>query len=157
MVAFVWSTQATAQIVFLADRPVPQARLVVGPASSAVDEVVFNVPATQVGSGAAIAGDISVRFLMRARFTSPQPMSITIDSTDGLNSGGNSIPVTELSWTSAEGDIPAGSFDGSSSQVLYSFNTSQRLSDTLSFSYNNTSVPAAGSYTGRVTYTVVLP
>ncbi|MEL0083660.1 MAG: hypothetical protein VW985_11580, partial [Gammaproteobacteria bacterium] len=84
-------------------------------------------------------------------------VSITADSTAGLVSGLNSIPVAEIAWTSQDGDFPAGSFDGSPAQPLYTADFSHRLRDNLDFTYLNTSVVPAGTYTGRVVYTVVAP
>jgi hypothetical protein len=75
---------------------------------------------------------------------------------------GDTLPFAQISWTSAGiGDtgaepFPAGSFSGSSLNVG-SIAENQWAESCWTFSYNNTVVPAAGTYTGRVLYTLTAP
>ncbi len=79
--------------------------------------------------------------------------------TDGA---GNSIPFTQISWTSSgNGDtgaepIPAGTFNGGT-QTLANFPVNNWQESCHSFSYANSAVVAAGTFSGRVTYTLVSP
>ena len=38
---------------------------------------------------------------------------LTVDSSIPLTNGAATLPFTEISWTSRDGDVPAGRFDGS--------------------------------------------
>jgi hypothetical protein len=87
--------------------------------------------------------------------TATVPTSLT----DGA---GDTIPFSQISWTSGGNDdtgaepFPAGSFTGTS-QSVGSFTQNQWAESCWTFSYKNSTVPAAGSYTGVVLYTVTAP
>ena len=75
---------------------------------------------------------------------------------------GDTIPFSQISWTSSgNGDtgaqpFPAGTFTGGT-QTLASFPVNTWRESCHAFSYRNAAVVAAGSYTGRVTYTLAVP
>ena len=79
------------------------------------------------------------------------------------NASGNTIPFGQISWTSSgNGDtgtqpFPAGTFSGGSTQTLASFPANTWRESCHTFSYANANLVAAGTYTGRVTYTLSLP
>jgi len=87
-----------------------------------------------------------------ATLTATVPVSLT-------DAVGDTLPFTQISWTSGgNGDagaepFPAGSFTGTS-QVVGSISNNQWAESCWTFSYKNTVVPAAGTYTGRVLYTL---
>ncbi|MFT3898361.1 MAG: hypothetical protein QM719_11830 [Thermomonas sp.] len=78
------------------------------------------------------------------------------------NTGGNTIPFSQISWTSSgNGDtgaqpFPSGAFTGGT-QTLASFQANTWSESCHKFSYANSSVVAAGTYNGRVTYTLSVP
>jgi hypothetical protein len=77
-----------------------------------------------------------------------------------INSTGQTIPFSEISWASTGNrdtgpePIPAGSFNGGLN-VSFPANTWQESCH--SFSYANSGFVAAGTYTGRVVYTLSSP
>jgi hypothetical protein len=78
-----------------------------------------------------------------------------------LTSGADSIPFSQISWTStalgnAAVDIPAGSFTGAT-QFLRNIAANTYVENCYTFSYANAALRAAGTYTGRATYTMVAP
>lgn len=78
-----------------------------------------------------------------------------------VNSSGDTIPFTQIQWSSGgTGDatptIPSNTFNGAT-QTLYSFASNTWAESCLNFSYINSKVVAAGTYTGRVTYTLSAP
>jgi hypothetical protein len=86
---------------------------------------------------------------------------LSVTSPTSLTSGTNTIPFTQISWTStangnATPDIPAGAFTGGT-QALRTIAAGTWVENCHTFSYANTAVVAAGTYTGQVTYTLVLP
>lgn len=90
-----------------------------------------------------------------ANVTATVPVSLT----DGA---GDTIPFSQISWTSAgNGDtgaqpFPAGSFTGTTVTVG-SIAQNQWAESCWTFSYKNTVLPPAGTYTGRVLYTLTVP
>jgi hypothetical protein len=78
------------------------------------------------------------------------------------NAGGNTIPFTQISWTSSGNSdtgaqpFPAGTFVGGT-QTIGTINRNQWAESCHTFSYANTNFRAAGTYTGRVTYTLSAP
>jgi hypothetical protein len=91
-----------------------------------------------------------------ANVTATVPASLT----DGA---GDTIPFSQISWTSSgNGDganpqpFPAGSFGGTTVTVG-SIAQNQWAESCWTFSYANTVLPPAGTYTGRVLYTLTVP
>ncbi len=78
------------------------------------------------------------------------------------DAAGDTLPFSQISWTSAGNadtgaePFPAGSFTGAS-QSVGSIGQNQWAESCWTFSYKNTVVPAAGTYTGRVLYTLTAP
>jgi hypothetical protein len=90
-----------------------------------------------------------------ATVTATSPANLT-------NAGGNTIPFTQISWTSSGNSdtgaqpFPAGTFVGGT-QTIGTINRNQWAESCHTFSYANTNFVAAGTYTGRVTYTLSAP
>jgi hypothetical protein len=91
-----------------------------------------------------------------ANVTATVPASLT----DGA---GDTIPFSQISWTSSgNGDganpqpFPAGSFSGATVTVG-SIAQNHWAESCWTFSYKNTVLPPAGTYTGRVLYTLTVP
>jgi len=93
--------------------------------------------------------------------TATVPASLT-------DAAGDTIPFSQISWTSAGiGDstangflpevFPGGTFVGGGVQTVGTIGQNQWAESCWTFSYKNTVTPAAGTYTGRVVYTVTLP
>jgi hypothetical protein len=158
-----WATTAPADMVFIFWGPPAEIRLQVG-AVSGVTTVTHTVPAAQLGDGTPIVGvpsdvyiEVSAR---RATFWDALSTSfiLSVDASVPLTDGTHVIPFTDISWTSATGDIPAGRFTGSPNQLLLGpISTFWQVSDRHTFYYDNLQVLPAGSYTGRVTYTASIP
>jgi hypothetical protein len=78
------------------------------------------------------------------------------------DAAGDTIPFSQISWTSSGNadtgaePFPAGSFSSASLNVG-SISQNQWAESCWTFSYKNTVVPAAGTYTGRVLYTLTAP
>ena len=90
-----------------------------------------------------------------ATVTATVPASLT-------DAAGDALAFTQISWASGGNSdtgaepFPAGSFTGTS-QVVGSIANNQWAESCWTFSYQNTVVPAAGTYTGRVLYTLSAP
>ena len=79
------------------------------------------------------------------------------------NATGNTIAFSQISWTSSgNGDtggqpFPAGTFTGGAVQTIGTIAQNQWAESCWTFSYKNTVTPPAGTYTGRVLYTLTAP
>lgn len=125
-----------------------------------ISTVTFNVPAASTGNGTPVSGSeqIDIRLVIRAPATEPLTGFLTVDSSVPLSNGaGGTIPLTSISWTSSEGDIPSGSFNGTASQLLASFPGAVRITDTHTFTFANDTLYDPGTYNGQITYTWSAP
>lgn len=157
LLAFVF--EASAQIFYIGFGA-PQIGIRVGQPTG-VSTVDVNVPVNNIGDGTPIVGTpaVFVGAYARAPFSFPYPVfTMSVDSSLPLSNGSETIPFTEISWTSAAGDIPSGTFTGGNSQVILGpIIAAFVVTDTHTFEYANTDLIASGSYTGRVTYTAAVP
>ena len=105
------------------------------------------------------AGQIYVGgYYRRAKNSKTSSATLQVTSPSALTSGSDVIPITAISWTSTAlgdpaADIPGGAFAGGT-QFLRTITANTYVENCFTFSYANTAVPAAGTYTGRVTYTL---
>jgi hypothetical protein len=80
-----------------------------------------------------------------------------------VNAVGDTIPFSKISWSSSGiGDtgaqpFPAATFVNGGVQNVGSIASNQWAESCLSFSYLNNTVPAAGTYSARVLYTLTAP
>jgi hypothetical protein len=85
-----------------------------------------------------------------------------------INSSGNTIPFSKILWTSSgNGDttangflpevFPAGTFVNGGVQTVGSMASNTWNESCWTFSFSNNTVPAAGTYTGAVLYTMTAP
>jgi hypothetical protein len=121
-------------------------------ANSLYDNFAFCNPPVQVYIGG---------FFRLPGSTGTATLSVTTPASL-VNAGGDTIPFSQISWTSSgNGDtgaqpVPAGTFNGGT-LVLASFPVNTWRESCHTFSYANSSVVAAGTYTGRATYTLSAP
>lgn len=156
--------------------------LQVGSGAATINQVNISVPGANVGNGTAVvstsvtpadptcpANSVLIDAQARSQTNQPRTATLTADSSTPLTTGSATIPFTQISWTSsapgggpngclaAPVTIPSGTFSGGAGQSLVSIGTSQRACVCAQFSYSNSSVVSAGTYTGRVTYTLAMP
>lgn len=152
----------------------------IGTSGGTVNEVDFSVPGASVGSGTAVtssaivpasptcpANTVLIDVQARSQRNRQRVATLSADSSIPLSSGTSTIPFTQVSWTTstpggsaclnAPTTIPSGTFTGSAGQPLISFTTSRRACACAQFTYLNQSIVSAGTYTGRVKYTLAMP
>ena len=156
-----------------------------GANNSTVNTVSVSVPAASVGNGTALAmtsdSTQSASAWYDAYAVCNPPAQIYVggsyrqpDATTGaasatlqvttpasLTSGADSIPFSQIRWTStANGnptaDIPAGSFNGGT-VFLANFARNTFVENCFSYSYANAAVVPAGTFTGRAVFTLAVP
>lgn len=146
-----------------------------------INVVTVIVPASSVGSGAAQAmtsnSNVAQSPIDGFVFCSPPSQvyigawsrpgsgsgvaTLTVTSPANLTSGSDTIPFSQISWVmSGNGDtvfqFPNGSFTGGT-QILATFPANTWKEQCMTFTYANSVLPAAGTYTGRAVYTLSLP
>jgi hypothetical protein len=156
--------------------------LQIGSTAATVNQVNFSVPGTNVGDGTVIASSsvtpasptcpantVLIDVQARSPGGFPRTATLTADSSAPLTTGTFTIPFSQVTWVSstpgggpsgclnAPTTIPSGTFSGAAGQSLISIGTSQRACACAQFSYLNQSIVSAGTYTGRVTYTLAMP
>jgi len=149
-----------------------------------INTVSVTVPTAAVGSGAAQAmasntgatssfldgfafcntGELYVGGFYRLTSSGTGTATLTANSSTALNNGsGSTIPFTQITWVSSgNGDtgtqpFASGTFTGNASQSIGGISSNQWAESCMTFSYLNTAVRAAGTYTGQVTYTLTAP
>lgn len=112
-------------------------------------------PSTQVIIGASYRRSNGGNGPASATLRATSPASLT-------NAAGDTIPFSQISWTvsaagsSAPNVIPAGTFNGAT-QTLATVPANTYIENCHTFSYANSAIRAAGTYNGRVTYTLSSP
>jgi hypothetical protein len=152
--------------------------------NTTINVVSVSVPANAVGNGTAQAmttnstqsasffdnfafcnapTQLYIGGFYRTTGTGTGSISVTATVPTSLTDGaGDTIPFSQISWTSGGASdtgaepFPSGSFTGTS-QSVGSFAQNQWAESCWTFSYQNSAVPAAGTYTGVVLYTVTAP
>lgn len=154
--------------------------------NSTVNSVSVTVPGAQLGSAVAqpmttdspvtaspwdnfafctapaTTGQVYVGGFYRVPGASGAAATLTVATPPNLiNGNGDTIPFNRIAWTSSgNGDstptLPSGAFTGST-QTLLSVARNTWFESCLAFSYLNTSMPPAGSFTGSATFTLTAP
>lgn len=110
-------------------------------------------PASQLMIGAGFRRNSGAN---SATLTVTSPTTLTDMAT------GETIPIGQISWTTSAPNggianiIPAGTFSGGT-QTLTSVPGNRYIENCHTFSYANSALRAAGTYTGTVTYTLSSP
>ena len=137
----------------------PRISLRVGAAGGTISLVTFTLTATNAGNGVAVNGAPNITIIAEARAVAPntRTATLTVNSSTAMISGADSIPMTEINWTTNDVALPAGTFSGGPGQSLTSFMNSRRRTTTHTFRYVNTQIYPSGTYNGQVTYTLAMP
>lgn len=136
--------------------------LTVGSPGAIVDLVTFRVSGIP-GSGPVrgeSTGAYPVPIQARGLLTSAGTATLTADSSQPLKDGfGHTIPFNQISWQGG-GAMPSGRFSGASKQIVWQQSTSTgkfSVQGSMAFFYDHALYVAAGTYQGRVTYTLSVP
>jgi hypothetical protein len=90
--------------------------------------------------------------------TGTSTATLQVNSVTPLSNGlGNTLSFNTISWVASDTSIPSGTYNGTAAQTLATFNTSTQIENCHTFSYSNGAMIPAGTYTGRVVYTLSMP
>lgn len=119
--------------------------------SSLTNAVVCDTAQQQVYVAVAYRGSPGTSGPAQLRVSTPAQLSAP---------NGQSIPITELQWTSSHLgggiDIPSGAFTGGT-QVLATVEPNRWIENCLTFYYRNTASRAGGTYTATARFTIAAP
>lgn len=142
-------------------------RLRIGSAAAAIDNVSFQPAAAVVGDSTPVSatsgGDVSPGVLTAQVVGNGGDVALNTALTNpasGLDDGGGNFIAWDEIDTADGGTMTAPTLqNGGVATVTYTAaaNGVVNLSDTWTYTYANTTVPGAGTYTGRATYTASLP
>ena len=155
-----------------------------GANNTTINVVSVNVPTASIGNGTALAmtsdsaqsaspydgyavcnppGDMYVGASYRQPNATTGPATATLQVTTpaNLTSGTDTIPFTQIRWTSSangntSADLPAGTFNGGT-LFLANIGRNSFVENCYAYSYANSAVPPAGTYSGRAVFTLVSP
>ena len=150
--------------------------------NATINRVTVTVPAASIGAGTlpmttdspvtassydgftfcTIPAQVYVAGLFRTPGASANATLTATAPTSLVNGAGNTIPFNTVSWISGgNGDaiatIPSGTFVGGAAQTLYSVTRNTWFESCLQFNYANLQFVPAGTFTGRVSYTLTAP
>jgi hypothetical protein len=155
-----------------------------GAANATINTVSVTVPAASLGNGVALpmSSDstqaaspydgytvctppaqvyIGASYRQPGATTGAASATLQVAAPATLSNGVNTIPVSQISWSStaignAAADIPAGTFTGST-QFLANIGRNTWVENCFTYSYANAAFVAAGTYTGRAVFTLLVP
>ena len=151
-------------------------------ANATINLVSVTVPANVVGTGTAQAmtsnstqanspfdgynvcvppNQVYIGGYLREPTTTANVARLQVTTPATLTSGADTLPFTEISWTSTAlgnpaADIPAGTYNGAT-LFLRNIASNTYVENCHTFTYANTNLVAAGVYNGRATYTLTSP
>ncbi|RYX95350.1 MAG: hypothetical protein EOO28_11335 [Comamonadaceae bacterium] len=153
------------------------------PASNpTVNRVSVNVPAASLGAGprpmttdsavaasaynsrsfCTVPSQVYIGGFFRAPGVTPNATLSVTSPAALVNTGGNTIPFSSVGWTSGgAGDatptIASGTFAGGTTQALLAVTGNTWFESCLQFTYSNSQLVPAGTFGGRVSYTLSAP
>jgi hypothetical protein len=151
---------AEAAVFILKDRADSSLSIHLGTGGPNIARVDFDVPVANIGDGTPVSGSRQIKIQLELRSTAARPLTgfLTVDSSIPLSNGaGGTLPLSSISWMSRSGDIPSGTFSGTSNQLLATFPASIRIMDWLRFTFANDALYDPGTYSGQITYTWSAP
>lgn len=153
--------------------------------NATVNQVSVSVPAPQLGTGTVQAmtsnstvsnsfqdgyavcnppAQVYVGGYLRAPNTAGQPAVLRVTTPASLTTpAGDTLPFSTISWVSSSNgnggaaDIPSGTFPNGGSLTLRSIAPNRWVENCFTFSYANTNVVPAGTYSGTATFTLTAP
>jgi hypothetical protein len=99
----------------------------------------------------------SVTITAKARASIGSTVTLTIEATDDLRSGLDTIPVSTVSWTATGPGFVSGTLSRTGPQVLATWGGSGTRSGDQSFAFANRWNYATGIYTVTIVYTLSAP
>ena len=99
----------------------------------------------------------SVTITAKARASFGATVTLTVEATDDLRSGLDTIPVSTITWTAAGAGFVGGTLSRSSPQLLGTWGNSGLQTGQQSFQFANRWTYAPGIYTVTLVYTLTSP
>lgn len=101
------------------------------------------------------AGPVTVD--VRARTSAAGSVALTVLASGDLTSGGNTIAISNLTWTATGSGFQAGTSNSTTAQAVGGWTGSGSPSGTQTFALPNSWTYATGTYTVTLNYTLTAP
>jgi hypothetical protein len=140
---------------------VPASAIGTGPQTMSTNSATANSPYDNYAFCTPGSGQVYVGGFFRSTNASANAtLTVTAPATL-INATGDTIPISTISWVSGGGGdasatIPSGTFSGAR-QSLLTVTRNNWFESCLTFSYSNTQLAPAGTFTGRATFELVAP
>lgn len=124
-------------------------------AKLSLSEAAISFPDADPDSTPSIPGSAVITITAKGKAQTGNTITLTVQASDDLKSGGDTIPIANISWT-AGGDTGyvAGTMSKSSAVTLGSWGQSGAYNGTQSYALANSWNYKTGSYATSVTYTL---
>jgi hypothetical protein len=99
----------------------------------------------------------SITITARARATRGAAVTLTVQASDDLRSGVDTIPIAAITWTASGPGFVAGTLSRATPQTVASWTGSGARSGTQNFLFANAWSYATGTYTVSLLYTLTAP
>ena len=99
----------------------------------------------------------AVTITAKARASYGSTVTLTVEATDDLRSGLDTIPVSALTWTATGPGFVSGTLSRTTPQVLATWSGSGARTGDQSFAFANRWTYATGTYTLTIVYTLSTP
>lgn len=129
-------------------------------ASSAVltlNRTSISFPDSDPNTVPSIPANVTVAATVTATTNVGMLITLNVLAQGDLVSGGNTIPINNITWTATGTGFIAGTMSKTTSQLAGQWTTSVNRTGTFSYRLANSWSYATGSYTQSVTYTLTAP
>jgi hypothetical protein len=99
----------------------------------------------------------AISITAKARASHGSTITLTVEASDDLRSGLDTIPVGNITWTATGSGFVGGTLNRTSPQVLGTWGASGVQSGEQSFLFANRWTYATGTYTVTIVYTLAAP
>jgi hypothetical protein len=103
------------------------------------------------------ASEGAVTITAKGKTSTGGTIALTLLAADDLRSGGDRIPISNITWTATGSGFAAGTMSKAAAQPVGSWTNSGSRTGTQRFALVNSWSYAAGSYTTTATYTLTAP
>ena len=103
------------------------------------------------------AAEGAITIAAKGKTSTGGTIALTLLAADDLRSGGDRIPISNITWTASGSGFAAGTMSKVTAQPVGSWANSGSRTGTQSFAMVNSWSYAAGSYTTTATYTLTAP
>lgn len=154
------SAPAAAQVTNTATAEVNVTAHVDAMAKLTVDSATLDFPNTDPDTTPVVGAPNPINITAKARTSSGGNVTLTVIADGDLTNGSDTIGIAAIKWTSTGAGFVAGTMDSGTAQSVCSWNNSSTdagFVGTQRYTMVNSWAYVTGTYTAKLTYTLVAP